>query len=114
MSAGDRAVLTVDEADDFAIWLTSDEPDPVETDATPLPAGVSHLLAADDALIPGRWGVHTTLCGQPIRSPNATAVEHECTDTSCDCVRYCPDCAREAARWSAESVEQVDRAPEVR
>lgn len=64
---------------------------------------VSHLLTADDALIPGRWGAHITVCGTEIRGPSAPAVEYDCCP-SCDCdvVRYCPECVREAARWSAE------------
>jgi uncharacterized protein (DUF934 family) len=38
----------------------------VETDPVSalLPEGVSHLLIADDALIPSRWGAHVTLCGE--------------------------------------------------
>jgi hypothetical protein len=92
---GSRAALTVDS----------------EVDA-PLPAGVSHLLVANDALIPGRWGVHVALCGARRRAPEPTALEHECADASCDCVHYCPDCVQEAARWSAEPVGQAARAPE--
>lgn len=75
----------------------------------PLPAGVSHLLAANDALIPGRCGAHPTLCGQQVRRPN---VEH---DDFLDylCFYYCPECVREATRWSAETV-QPDHASELR
>lgn len=55
-------------------------------------------------LIPGRWDVHLTLCGLEVRGPSATAAEHECYPSyDCDVVRYCPECAREAARWSAEA-----------
>lgn len=61
--------------------------------------GVSHLLAADDALIPGRWGVHITLCGQQVRGPN---VEHDDPLDLPD-FRYCPQCVAEAARWNAEA-----------
>jgi hypothetical protein len=65
VSAAERAVLTVDQADDgFAIWLTAGDPGPTDPEVDPaLPAGVSHLLAANDALIEGRFGVHITLCG---------------------------------------------------
>ncbi len=62
----------------------------------PRPARVSHLLAADDALIPGHWGTHTTMCGLEIHTPSATTAEHECYPT-CDCLRYCSECVREAA-----------------
>lgn len=60
-------------------------------------AGFSHLLAADDALAPGRWGVHVTLCGQQVRGPNPGATE--------DGDRYCPECVSEAVRWSASAYE---------
>lgn len=70
--------------------------------SAPRPVSVFHLLVADEALRPGRWGVHLAVCGLEVRSPNATVVEHEC-GLSCDCVRYCPECVREAARWNAEA-----------
>jgi NAD-dependent dihydropyrimidine dehydrogenase PreA subunit len=73
-----------------------------EQPAAPLPAGISHLLAANDALIPDRWGVHITLCGEEVRRPGPAAEEHEC-HLCCDCVRYCPGCVREARRLSAEA-----------
>ncbi|MGH3777293.1 MAG: hypothetical protein ACRDRR_16455 [Pseudonocardiaceae bacterium] len=106
MSGNNRAVLTVDGADGFAIWLTGgDGHGPVDAEAdpehAPLPAGVSHLLAADDALIPGRWGEHITLCGLQVRRPGANAAEEECE------VRYCPACVAEASRWSAEPVDRA-------
>jgi hypothetical protein len=98
-------------SDDFAVWITSDDDGrpvarmlgavvPPEDPVPPLPAGVSHLLVANDALIRGRWGVHSTLCGREVRGPGAAREEHEC-QMSCDCVRFCPDCAKEAVRWSA-------------
>lgn len=96
-----RAVLTVDDSDGFAVWVTSEEK------RAPLPAGVSHLLAANDALIPGRWGAHSTLCGVEVRRPDATAAEHDC-DLGCDCVRYCTECVREAVRFSADSDRASD------
>jgi hypothetical protein len=118
-NGGRRAVLTADhEGDDFAVWITSDvDGSPVtrmlnaarvhEDPGPPLPAGVSHLLAANDALIPGRFGAHATLCGLEIRRPNATIrEEHEC-QMSCDCVRFCPECAKEAARWSADAGDRA-------
>ncbi len=67
-----------------------------------LPVGVSHLLVADDALIPGRWGVHITVCGQEIRRPSA---EHDDTDP-----KFCPECVREAARYSAEAEDRASGA----
>jgi hypothetical protein len=77
--------------------------------SAPRPAGVSHLLAADEALRPGHWGTHIPVCGLEVRAPSAIAVEHECYP-SCDCaVRYCSECVREAARWNAGS-GQADRA----
>ncbi|MGH3973717.1 MAG: hypothetical protein ACRDS9_10390 [Pseudonocardiaceae bacterium] len=50
-----------------AIWLASDEVE--EPGAAMLPAGVSHLLAADDALSPGRWVLIA-----PTRDSNGVAV----------------------------------------
>lgn len=101
-----RVFLTVDEPDGWAVRITDGDPGPVDPEADPaLPAGVSHLLVADDALIPGRFGVHITLCGKQMRRPNVTADEHECADLSCDCVHYCPACVREATRLSAELID---------
>ncbi|MGH3887922.1 MAG: hypothetical protein ACRDSZ_15400 [Pseudonocardiaceae bacterium] len=99
MSGDDRAVLVVDGADGYAIRLTGGGPVEPETDPdrTALPAGVSHLLAADDALIPGRWGAHITLCGLQVRRPGANVAEAEDNP-----VRYCPACVAEAGRWVAE------------
>ena len=74
--------------------------------SAPLAAGVSHLLAANDALMPGRWSSHITLCGEEIRTPSAIVDEHEC-ELGCGCVRYCPECVREAARFSAEAVDHL-------
>ncbi|MGH3775765.1 MAG: hypothetical protein ACRDRR_08510 [Pseudonocardiaceae bacterium] len=89
MSAGDRAVLVR--------RVGGDGPDQVDPEADPvraaLSAGVSHLLAADDALTPGRWGAHITLCGQQVRGPGAGAADHD--------FRYCPACVAEAGRWVA-------------
>ncbi len=95
--SGDRAVLVVNGADGFAIHLT-DGPGAVEPDPerAALPAGMSHLLAADDALIPGRWGAHITLCGLAVRRPGVNATEDDYPD------RYCPACVAEAGRWVAE------------
>ncbi|MGH3838953.1 MAG: hypothetical protein ACRDSF_25145 [Pseudonocardiaceae bacterium] len=104
MSAGGREVLLeVDEADGFAIRITdgdgSGRVDPEVDPAPLLPAGVSHLLAADDALIPGRWGAHVTLCGLQVRASGAAA-EDECFPD-----RYCPECAVEAGRcaWKCDA-----------
>ncbi len=73
--------------------------------SAPLPEGVSHLLAADDALIPGRWGVHMTLCGQQVRAPSATAAEDpSATAAEDDCYpsfRYCSECVAQAAQDDA-------------
>lgn len=67
------------------------------------PAWVSHLLAADDVLIPGRWGVYITLCGAELRSPGAAAMaQDEDSECSPEDVRHCPECAQEAHRWASE------------
>lgn len=76
--------------------VVAGETDPV---SAPLPAGVSHLLIADDALIPGRWGAHVTLCGEQVRRPNAG---HD-DPWECPGYRCCPECVGEAARWSARA-----------
>jgi hypothetical protein len=95
---GRRAWLSVDEENGFTVWITSDE------QRAPLSAGVSHLLAADDALMPGRWGAHITLCGREVRGPNGNPAEHEWgCDPRFDCSRYCPECVAEACRFSAAS-----------
>lgn len=62
--SGGRTFLTVDGPDGWAVRITDGDPGPddPEVDA-PLPAGASHLLAANDALIPGRWGLHVTRDG---------------------------------------------------
>jgi len=63
-------------------------------------AGVSHLLAADEALSPGRWSTHITLCGAELSRPSTTAVARdEDSEWSPEDVRYCPECVREAHRW---------------
>ncbi|MGH3889665.1 MAG: hypothetical protein ACRDSZ_24395 [Pseudonocardiaceae bacterium] len=68
------------------------------------PVGVSHLLAADDALSPGRWGAHITLCGVELRPPSVTAVaQDEDSEWSPEGVRYCPECVQEAHRWVSEA-----------
>ena len=65
-------------------------------------AGVSHLLAADDVLSPGRWGAYIAVCGAELRSPSAIALlEDEDSEGSPENVRYCPECVREAYRWVA-------------
>ncbi len=117
MSAEDNGGRrAADDDDGFAVWITSDvdgRPVSILLNATvpedagpPLPAGVSHLLAADDALMPGRWGAHTTLCGREVRRPNATAAEHDDDDDHdhlrFDSFHYCPECVAEACRFSAD------------
>lgn len=101
----------VDGPNGWAVRITDGGAGLVDPEADPaLPSGVSHLLVADDVLIPGRWGSHITLCGQEVRRPN---VEHD-DPLDWPCCRYCPECVREASRWSAESVEQAARAADVR
>ncbi len=60
--------------------------------------GVVHLLAAGDALSPGR---HITLCGAKVRP--SIAMEDKGGGLSPAEVRYCPDCVREACRWNDET-----------
>lgn len=70
------------------------------TELNELPARVSHLLAADDVLSPGRWGAHIAVCGAELRFPSATAVpQDEDSKWSPENVRYCPECVQEAHRW---------------
>lgn len=73
------------------------------SEVSELPAGVSHLLAADEVLNPGWGNVHVTLCGEDVRAGAAgtTAVGH-CPGCECE-PRFCPDCVREACQWSTES-----------
>jgi hypothetical protein len=73
------------------------------SEVSELSAGVTHLLAADEALNPGWGSSRITLCGEEVRAGDAslTSVTH-CP--SCECVpRFCPERVQEASQWSAES-----------
>lgn len=68
-----------------------------------LPAGVYHLMTADQVVDPGWVGTCITLCGEDVcvGTAGATPVDH-CP--GCKCVpRFCPQCVREASQWSAEA-----------
>jgi len=95
-------------ASELGVWLSRDAAVTVaETilagcavSGSSLPAGVIHLLAADEVLGLGRWDTHVAVCGEDVRPSDLYAAAHECC-LSCECVRYCPECVREAFRWSA-------------
>ncbi len=74
-----------------------------------LPVGVFHLLTADDDLTqrPFQFRTRVTLCGevvQPSSLPPSPFPEGEEIDRV---PRYCPECVREAARFSAEAVDHL-------
>ena len=59
------------------------------------PAGVSHLLVADDALHPGyAGGSQIAVCGVQVHPDSPTAVE------PAEDPGYCPVCVRAAVRWN--------------
>ncbi len=75
--------------------------DAEEADLSELPAGVSHLLVADDALAPGHWtGTYVAVCGVLVRRSGfpSSSCSPEC---EWECPLYCSECVREAHRWSA-------------
>lgn len=74
-----------------------------------LAAGAVHLLMADDSLACS-WGTYVAVCGKLVPAPSLPP--WECPEgCECDVYRlYCPDCLREAVRWSVEA-GQVDGAP---
>ena len=62
-----------------------------------LPVGVSHLLVADDALgEEHRSGAYVAAC-DVILTPSLRPPQRDCL--------YCPECVREAIRWSAHGGE---------
>ncbi|HET9256184.1 MAG TPA: hypothetical protein VFO16_13420 [Pseudonocardiaceae bacterium] len=68
----------------------------------PLPEGVFHLVAADSDLTDRVYQRKITLCGawlSPSDLPPPCWGGDEIGDRE---PRFCPKCAREAARWSAE------------
>ncbi|MGH3825423.1 MAG: hypothetical protein ACRDRA_21670 [Pseudonocardiaceae bacterium] len=74
-----------------------------EQTAQPLPEGVFHLLVADDDLTqhPFRFQMRSTVCGevlQPSSLPPSCFGDEVDGDRE---PRYCPECVREAVRWSA-------------
>jgi hypothetical protein len=98
VSAGNRTVVTVDEADGL-----EDAARPFAETEWWLPAGVFHLLTADDDLTqrPFRFRMRSTLCGQvvqPSSLPPSPFPEGEQINRD---PRYCPACVGEAVRWSA-------------
>jgi hypothetical protein len=102
------AVLTVDGAAGFEIWITDDDagrpPASVTLDGAvpedePLPEGVFHLLVADDDLYNRALRGRPTLCGawvQPAQLPPSYDKDWESP-----CPRYCRECVKEAVRLGA-------------
>lgn len=72
-----------------------------------LPESVFHLLIAD-ADVTSSYGDWMTVCGEVVRSsalPSSCYAEGDEVGLGRD-LRFCPECVREACRWSAE-VDQV-------
>ncbi len=75
--------------------------------SAPLPEGTLHLLVADKGVTEGRWyGEYLTLCHALV--PASGLPPSLCPDGCDQEHRFCPQCVREAARWSAE-VEQPEQ-----
>jgi hypothetical protein len=72
------------------------------------PGGVTHLLAADDALDEQfQCGVYTAVCGQLV--PASDLPSWECPeDCTCDLALYCPQCVRRAIESSAKDHHAPD------
>jgi hypothetical protein len=70
-------------------------------DPSALPEGVFHLLAADND-VTTRYRGYMTLCGELLV---ASGLPLSCwsEEGSGRDPRYCPDCVREAGRWSVEA-----------
>ncbi|MBV9013595.1 MAG: hypothetical protein JO272_16410 [Pseudonocardiales bacterium] len=83
--------------------------------SAPLPDGVFHLLTADN-LVRQTYGIHITICGEDISTSDLPL---SCYDENSDDFgrdpAYCPECVREAARFTAEPEqprpESAARAP---
>lgn len=73
----------------------------LEQDA--LPVGVTHLLAADDALDEQfQCGVYAAVCGRLV--PRSDLPSWECPEgCECDLALYCPECVSRATESSAEA-----------
>lgn len=79
------------------------------------PVMFSHLLHADDALAPGRWGDHVTLCGLELQGPSVTTVDGEIRDVEwmldddTPDFRTCQSCVQAACNRTSNVVVLVIR-----
>jgi hypothetical protein len=76
------------------------------------PAGVAHLLTADDVLADGnRCGTYLAVCGAlvPASSLPSSLCPPEC---ECDCALYCTQCVRHVVRYAAERAPFRGAVPE--
>lgn len=66
------------------------------------PAGVSHLLVADDLIAEGHLhGTYLAMCGALVAAPSLPP--SSCPEgCECDSPLYCQDCARRVGEWSAQ------------
>jgi hypothetical protein len=83
------------------VTMTVTEETSQTTEAGALPAGVFHLLAADDD-VTTPWQGYVTLCGEVLVS---SGLPVPCWSEEAEPYRnaqYCPDCVRQAVRFSAE------------
>jgi hypothetical protein len=75
------------------------------------PVGVTHLLAADDALDEQfQRGVYTAVCGQLGRASDLPSWDRP-EDCGCNLAVYCPQCVHRAVESSAEA-QPAPGAPE--
>jgi hypothetical protein len=76
-----------------------------------LPAGVAHLLTADDVLADGKQcGTYLAVCGAlvPASSLPSSLCPPGC---ECDCALYCPQCVRHVVRYAAERMKSGEDEP---
>ncbi len=77
-----------------------------------LPLPPVHLCELGEVFTQRYWRrAPTALCGAAITGPGCD--EPEAPDDDCpgcgDCLRYCPDCAREALRWTSSTPDPERR-----
>jgi len=79
------------------------------------PAGVAHLLTADDVLADGnQCGTYLAVCGALV--PTSSLPSSLCPPgCECDCALYCPQCVRHVVQYAMESAksgeDEADQEP---
>ncbi len=81
--------------------------------SAPLPEGAFHLLTADDDLAHpygGFYGGLVAVCGEAMTRSGLRPSCYPPGESAGRDPRYCPECVREAARWSAEAGDRASGA----